>query len=388
MFTEAEARAEVVAAGIRLVESGLIARTWGNVSARISDTEFLITPTGRDYLTLQPEEIVPVSIADLSHRGEIKPSAEKGVHAAIYGARPGVQFIVHTHQDFASAISAAQVPGIAAGPGYPLLGGRVLTAKYAMPSTKPLAKSVAQALAKSAGHAIILRNHGAVCFAATPEEAFQAAADLESACEDAIRAAYCSSARQAEYDGDHMRELALFRIAGGRVVSAGTPLRLRSERGADGIELPAGEDRTAAAVRAEAALHEAIYAKRPDVHSIVPAVGQDMLTLARGLLAVKPMLDDFAQIVGPAMRIAHGSPEDIADALGSTAAVTVEGRGALCCGPNHADAEAVRMIVEKNARAYLWSALLGPVKPIRWVDTQLMRAVYLRKYSRQISQNV
>ena len=66
--------------------------------------------------------------------------------------------------------------------------------------------------------------------------------------EDAIRAAYCSSARQAEYDGDHMRELALFRIAGGRVVSAGTPLRLRTERGANGIELPAGEDRTAAAV--------------------------------------------------------------------------------------------------------------------------------------------
>ena len=33
-----EAKKLVVAAGKKLVESGLIARTWGNVSARISDT--------------------------------------------------------------------------------------------------------------------------------------------------------------------------------------------------------------------------------------------------------------------------------------------------------------------------------------------------------------
>ena len=44
-----EAKELVVKAGKELIEKGLIARTWGNVSARISDTQFVITPSGRAY---------------------------------------------------------------------------------------------------------------------------------------------------------------------------------------------------------------------------------------------------------------------------------------------------------------------------------------------------
>ena len=36
-----------------LVDSGLIARTWGNVSIRLSKELFLITPSGRAYETLK-----------------------------------------------------------------------------------------------------------------------------------------------------------------------------------------------------------------------------------------------------------------------------------------------------------------------------------------------
>ena len=61
-----EAKKLVVAAGKKLVESGLIARTWGNVSARISDTQFVITPSGRAYETLTPEEVVVVNIENCS----------------------------------------------------------------------------------------------------------------------------------------------------------------------------------------------------------------------------------------------------------------------------------------------------------------------------------
>ena len=55
-----EAKKLVVEAGKKLLETGLIARTWGNVSARISDTQFVITPSGRAYDTLTPEEVVVV----------------------------------------------------------------------------------------------------------------------------------------------------------------------------------------------------------------------------------------------------------------------------------------------------------------------------------------
>ena len=52
-----EAKKIVVEAGKKLVETGLIARTWGNVSCRISDTQFVITPSGRDYISLTPDEL-------------------------------------------------------------------------------------------------------------------------------------------------------------------------------------------------------------------------------------------------------------------------------------------------------------------------------------------
>ena len=70
-----EAKKLVVEAGKKLIETGLIARTWGNVSARISDTQFAITPSGRAYEDLTPEEIVIVNIEDCEYDGEIKPSS-------------------------------------------------------------------------------------------------------------------------------------------------------------------------------------------------------------------------------------------------------------------------------------------------------------------------
>lgn len=100
-----QAKELVVRAGKQLVESGLIARTWGNVSCRVSDTQFVITPSGRAYETLTPEEIVLVNIADLSYDGDVKPSSEKGIHASAYQLRPEVNFVIHTHQVNASIVS-------------------------------------------------------------------------------------------------------------------------------------------------------------------------------------------------------------------------------------------------------------------------------------------
>ena len=44
-----QAKKEVIAAGLRLVETGLIARTWGNVSCRVDENSFVITPSGKPY---------------------------------------------------------------------------------------------------------------------------------------------------------------------------------------------------------------------------------------------------------------------------------------------------------------------------------------------------
>ena len=53
------AREQIIAAGRELVRTELVARTWGNVSARLSATEFAITPSGKAYENIRPEDIVP-----------------------------------------------------------------------------------------------------------------------------------------------------------------------------------------------------------------------------------------------------------------------------------------------------------------------------------------
>ena len=70
-----QARSAVLKAGLRLVEAGLIARTWGNVSCRV-DASFVITPSGRSYQSLTADDLVQVKIDDLSYQGPIKPSSE------------------------------------------------------------------------------------------------------------------------------------------------------------------------------------------------------------------------------------------------------------------------------------------------------------------------
>lgn len=83
-----EAKKLVVEAGKKLIETGLIARTWGNVSARISETQFVITPSGRAYETLTPDDIVVVNIEDCSYDGDIKPSSEKVFMQRLTGIIP------------------------------------------------------------------------------------------------------------------------------------------------------------------------------------------------------------------------------------------------------------------------------------------------------------
>lgn len=68
----------IIEAGLRLRKEGLIVRTWGNISARISDTEFAITPSGRDYSTLTTDDLVIVDIKTGSYDTGRRPSGKSG----------------------------------------------------------------------------------------------------------------------------------------------------------------------------------------------------------------------------------------------------------------------------------------------------------------------
>ena len=177
----------VIAAGEKLVETGLIARTWGNVSCRVDDKTFVITPSGKPYIGLTPDDIVEVAINTLEWGGNVKPSSEKGIHAEVYKAYPEAGFVIHTHQKVASAVSALS-NGIesVAGEAAKLIGSVIHLGGYGLPGTKKLKKGVTNALKLSPSKAVIMAHHGALCFGKDSDEAFEVANSLEKVCADYI----------------------------------------------------------------------------------------------------------------------------------------------------------------------------------------------------------
>ena len=389
-MNEREAKENVVNAGKRLVKSGLIARTWGNVSCRISDNYFVITPSGRDYLTLSPEEIVKVSIADLSYRGDIKPSSEKGIHAEIYKYNPKINFVIHTHQKNASVLSAMGLDSIS----IDTANQNIICASYALPGTKKLRNNVSQALRRSNGNAIIMKNHGAICFGKDDEEAFWVASALEDACNDFIVKQYKKISNEENYDPDRMRQFLLNRIKKQDSLDNGFIGNCynskRTEDGfilfaehKDNVHVKFGE--SSSFLSEEAKIHNAIYGKCKNINHIIHASSPDILAISRANITLYPMVDDFAQIVGTKVKTVIYTANDIANALKNTSAVIIKNKGALCCAASEEDAFAIEMILEKNSKIALCSSLFKDVKPLSKLDSMLMRFVYLKKYSKQMN---
>ena len=154
-----------------LHEIGLMARTWGNVSCRVDEDHFLITPTGIRYENLTPDMIDLVNIHDLSYVGEYEPSSEMRVHAAVYSARKKAGFIIHTHQVFASCAGVLGQKKI-----YTYFDDEDLTipvVAYAKPGSKKLSENVIHTLKKfKQSNGIILSNHGAICIGVFKMETF------------------------------------------------------------------------------------------------------------------------------------------------------------------------------------------------------------------------
>ena len=193
MMTRDEAKIMVRDAGLRLVNAGLTAGTWGNISVRIDDTYMAITPSGGEYVSLTPEDITIVNYHDGSYVGK-KPSSEKSLHAAIYLERREINAVVHTHSDNASVVAAArrEVPPVLDDLAQ-IIGPTVRCADYALPSTKKIVKTTMKAL--RGRNAALMANHGAVCLGRDVEEVFTCCEVLEKGCKAFIEAEFLGGAK-------------------------------------------------------------------------------------------------------------------------------------------------------------------------------------------------
>jgi L-fuculose-phosphate aldolase len=190
-------RREIVAVYREVDRRGLIVASSGNVSHRTSEG-MIITPSGCSAATLAPDGLVPMTL-DGEVMGEIAPSSEWAMHAAIYFGYPAAQCIVHTHADAATALACLNE----ALPAFHYMvanfgGDDVRCAPYVTFGTPELAKLAVDAL--SGRTACLLANHGMIVHATMAERALTAAIVLETLCRQYLLARSAGTVRLLTQD--------------------------------------------------------------------------------------------------------------------------------------------------------------------------------------------
>ena len=101
---------EIVKAGKRMYDRGYVFSNDGNISARLDDERFLITPTGVSKGFMNPEDLIVVDLNGNLLEGNGKPSAESNMHIQIYRNRLDVSGICHAHPPYATGFAVAGIP--------------------------------------------------------------------------------------------------------------------------------------------------------------------------------------------------------------------------------------------------------------------------------------
>ena len=409
IFSIEEAKEFVIKAGLELLSAGLVARTWGNISARISDTQFVITPSGRSYDSLTKDDIVVVNIADGSYEGEIKPSGEKGVHAAVYELRQSVNFVIHTHQNYASALSILgkniKVPD---DDDRIILSDVIPCADYGMYATKRLVNNIKEALLdEERCKAVLMKYHGALCFGRDYEEAFAAAYTMEKVCKNRFKVLCGNLPKGAEEKSNRERfdeeqeiekvkeiwgEQKIAESLGAEYIEDGSSLELDQEKeihfpewkkekrkkinetasGADGEVYPVSKE-----------LVKVIYEKygTSELLCVSTPYVREVSSWGR---TQRPYLDDLAQIAGADIKCIsqNANTSELLEALKDRNAVFIKGKGAVCTGIDKSEAEAVGIVLEKACMASYLARCIGDINPLGKISAFKDRQVYVSSYSK------
>lgn len=180
-MNEQALREALVEYGRSLFERGYSCGTSGNLSVRLADGGYLMTPTN---VSLGRLEAAAMSQLDRTgrHVGGAAPTKEAWLHMAMYRARPQDHAVVHLHSTHATALSCRTdlpeddcVPALT--PYVIMRVDRVALVPYSRPGDQAPAAAIEALAARH--RAVLLANHGPVVAGADLAGAVAAAEELE-----------------------------------------------------------------------------------------------------------------------------------------------------------------------------------------------------------------
>ena len=180
MATENEINPQICDIGKRIYDRRMVASNDGNISVRISENEYLCTPTGVSKGFMTPEYICKIDGEGnvLEANEGFRPSSEIKMHLRVYAKRPDVKAVVHAHPIFATSFAIAGIP--LTQPIMPeavIALGEVPIAEYGTPSTEEIPDAVEKYLPYY--DAVLLANHGALSYSDSLLAAYHKMESLE-----------------------------------------------------------------------------------------------------------------------------------------------------------------------------------------------------------------
>lgn len=316
----------VAETGRILLSKGLVARTWGNISARSGEHAFAISPSGLGYEHMTADDVPVYDYADGTWTGTRKPSSEKKIHAAAYARYSDVAFVIHTHQDYATAAGLADTELSALTEEERAVLGPVRTAAYGLPGTGKLKNNVDAVLAEGC-RVVLMKHHGAIILGRDREEAFRMAETLESACKRLVLGAIGPAA-------------------------------------CDGTADPVWESIRKSFPHAELIRNNYVLEAAEDG-------------------GFRSQLDDLAQMIGPRLTATEKDMPSVDKALKKHSAVLVKGLGCVVVSDSEDEQEALKLLIEKGAMTYIYTKRKGIKVSLSRFDCILMEQVFKRKYARK-----
>ena len=180
-------REQVVAYCKKLITAGLTKGTGGNISAFDRESGlYAISPSGMDYFSMTPEDVVVMNLQGVVVEGSRKPSSEWDLHRIFYQNRKDLNAIVHTHSVYCTVL-ATNREGLPASSYLVAFAGKdVRCADYASFGTPELAKLAYEGMVDR--NAVLLANHGLVTGGNDLLHAFQVAEQIEFCAEVYVKA--------------------------------------------------------------------------------------------------------------------------------------------------------------------------------------------------------
>ncbi len=177
MLLEQE-RTLIVEYGRKLLEAQLTTGTGGNLSI-FNRREWMIAikPSGVDYKTMRPEDVVVVNPKGAIVEGKLRPSSELRLHLDLYNYRADINAVLHTHQVFATTLACLNWELPAVHYMVAFSGNKVPLAGYAAFGTQELSDNVVRSIGMY--NACLMANHGIVTVGHTLPYAFATAEELE-----------------------------------------------------------------------------------------------------------------------------------------------------------------------------------------------------------------